>query len=160
VNFILIGYTKNILKGKVWKMVLKHLGLVIVMGLFFSACSIKQKVQPINIDLEEKKVCIIENKAVKKGFLVAYKKALEEKKYKVEVLDKNTSLNSCKVSSEYTANWSWDLVVYMEFAEIKVFTDGKIVGEAVYDSRGGSATMSKFIDAETKVKELVGELFP
>jgi len=141
-------------------MVLKNLGLLIVISLFFSACSIKQEVNPVVTNVTEKKVCIIENKAVKKGFLVAYKEALEAKKYIVEVLDDNASLNSCKLSSDYIARWSWDIGVYMSFAKIKVYDDGKIVGTAEYDSRRAFRPVSKFIDAETKVKELVEKLFP
>jgi hypothetical protein len=141
-------------------MLFKNLGLMIVIGLFFSACSIKQEVNPVVTNVAEKKVCILENKAVKKGFLVAYKEALEEKKYKVEILDENASINSCKLSSEYTARWSWDIGVYMSFAKIKVYDDGKVVGSAEYDSRRAFSPVRKFINAETKVKELVGELFP
>jgi len=50
--------------------------------------------------------------------------------------------------------------MYMAFAEITVYSDGKEVGKALYDSLRGGANMSKFIRGEEKIKELVDQLFP
>jgi len=46
----------------------------------------------------------------------------------------------------------------MVYAEIKVFYQGKLDGEAIYDARMGGANMNKFIDAEPKIRELVEQL--
>ncbi len=46
----------------------------------------------------------------------------------------------------------------MTYADIQVFVNGKQHGQAVYDSRRGSARMDKFISADKKVRELVDEL--
>ncbi len=46
----------------------------------------------------------------------------------------------------------------MSYAEINVFHNGVLDGKAVYDSRSGGGNMSKFIDAEEKIQELVEEL--
>lgn len=48
----------------------------------------------------------------------------------------------------------------MAYAELKVYSDGRVVGEAIYASRRGGASLSKFIRAEQKIKELVDLLFP
>jgi hypothetical protein len=48
----------------------------------------------------------------------------------------------------------------MAFADIRVYHDGQQVGQATYDSLSGSANMNKFIKGETKVAELVDQLFP
>jgi hypothetical protein len=63
------------------------------------------------------------------------------------------------MTSTYTANWRWDLALYMAFAEIIVYAEGTKVGSAVYDSLHGGANMNKFINAEAKIRELVDELF-
>lgn len=65
---------------------------------------------------------------------------------------------SCEWTSTYVARWSWDLALYMSYAEIKVFHKGSLDGEAKYDSTKGSANMGKFIDAEPKIRELVNQL--
>ena len=96
---------------------------------------------------------------MREGFLNAYRDALIEKGFRVRVLDESALPSDCPLASTYTANWRWDLAMYMAFAEIKVYADGKEVGSAVYDSLGGSANLNKFIKAEAKIDELVDELF-
>jgi len=71
-----------------------------------------------------------------------------------------TAITECPVASTYTANWQWDLGLYMSYADIKVFSNGQQSGQATYDSRSGGANMNKFIKGESKITELVNELFP
>ena len=52
----------------------------------------------------------------------------------------------------------WDIALYMAYAAIKVYHNGKLDGEAIYDSRSGGGNFSKFIDAEPKIRELVEQL--
>lgn len=65
---------------------------------------------------------------------------------------------SCEWTSTYVARWTWDLSLYMSYAEIKVFHKGSLDGEAKYDSTRGGANMNKFIDSEPKIRELVNQL--
>ena len=67
---------------------------------------------------------------------------------------------TCPNKLTYTANWNWDMALYMSNAEMEVFEGAKLTGEAAYSSRAGGANMNKFIDAEEKLRELVDELFP
>ncbi len=85
---------------------------------------------------------------------------METKGYRVRTLPAQASLIECPITSTYTANWRWDLATYMAYAEIKVYDNGKPIGEAIYDSRNGGGSFGKFISAETKIKELVNQLFP
>jgi hypothetical protein len=126
---------------------------------FLSGCAIYQKVTPVE-RFEEKQVCIIENAAVRVGFIEAYKRALIDKGYAVKQLPTASAITECTITSTYTANWQWDLALYMAYAEIKVFKDGKPIGEAKYDARGGAGNPDKFIAAEKKIAELVNLLFP
>ncbi len=135
--------------------------LIFCFALATTACTIHQEVQPLTYNQElEQKVCIVDNPDVKEGFVDAYRSSLEQKGFTVETLDAGASLNSCDLTSTYTANWLWDLALYMAYAEIKVYQEATPVAEAVYDSRRGGANMDKFIDAEVKVAELVDLLFP
>jgi hypothetical protein len=128
-------------------------------ALVISGCAIRQSVTPVGL-FEGKQVCIVDNPKVRRGFLEAFKQALVDKGYEVRVLDTSSPLNSCSITATYTANWQWDVAVYMAYAAISVFHNGKTVGEAIYDTRGGDANMGKFIKAEEKVRELVKQLFP
>ncbi|MEN3295887.1 MAG: hypothetical protein V7642_5140 [Burkholderiales bacterium] len=128
-------------------------------ALALGGCAIHQTVKPV-AGFKGDQVCIIENPAVRPGFLEAYKRALSDKGYLVRVLPKSASLIECPVTSTYKATWRWDLALYMVQAEIKVYDNGKPVGEVGYDASRGGANMSKFIDADKKIPELVNDLFP
>lgn len=124
-----------------------------------SGCAIHQKITPVE-KFDSNEVCIIENTAVKETFLDAYRNALTAKNYVVKKLPAASSFNDCAITSTYTANWRWDLALYMAYAEIKVYNNAKPSGQATYDSLRGGANMGKFIDAEAKITELVNALFP
>ena len=102
-----------------------------------------------------KKICVVENPRVQKEFLEAYTKALGERGYQVQVFPKTPPASQCPLTSRYTATWAWDMVPYMAYAELRVYRDGNPAGRAEFRARG-----SRFIDAESKVKELVDQLLP
>ncbi|EPL14114.1 putative lipoprotein [Pseudomonas sp. CF150] len=52
------------------------------------------------------------------------------------------------------------MALYMSFADIQVFENGRRVGQALYDSTSGGARMGKFIDAQSKIIEMTSQLFP
>ena len=47
-----------------------------------------------------------------------------------------------------------------KWIDIKVYNNGQLTGQATYDSTKGGANMGKFIKGETKIAELVDQLFP
>lgn len=124
-----------------------------------NGCAISQRVAPVE-PFEGQLVCIVENRAVKQGFLEAYKRVLSEKGYAVRQVPSGSAITDCPITSTYTANWRWDLALYLAYADIKVFKDGRQSGHAVYNSLGGSFNLGKFVQGDTKVAELVNELFP
>lgn len=132
--------------------------LVVLVGvLLMTSCSINQNIEPSQIT-QENELCIIENRAVREGFLKEYKLALSKKGIPYRVVNESSVPESCQWTSTYIARWTWDLALYMSYTEIKVFHNGSLDGKALYDSTRGGANMSKFIDAETKIQELVDEL--
>ena len=134
-------------------------GLAVLLAVAATGCSITQKVTPVG-NLDSKAICIIEDTAVRSGFLEEYKKTLAEKGYEVSVLPNGSGRDACDITTTYLARWSWDLAIYMSFAEIKVYRHGALYGEAYYDSRNGGGRLDKFVDGEAKVRELVNQLFP
>lgn len=125
--------------------------------LFLSACSITQNIEPAEIS-RGSALCIIENPKVREGFLKEYMSVLESKGIPFIVVNESSVPETCDWTSTYVARWNWDLSLYMSYAEIKVFYKGSLDGEAKYDSTRGGANMTKFIDAEPKVRELVNQL--
>ncbi|MDB5849127.1 MAG: hypothetical protein JWP29_2879 [Rhodoferax sp.] len=123
-----------------------------------SGCAIHQNIKPVE-QFSHKEVCIVENSAVRASFLDVYKRTLVQKGYSVKVLSPSASLIECPITSTYTANWRWDMALYMSYADIKVYNNAKPTGQATYDATRGGGNMGKFIDAEKKIQELTSQLF-
>ena len=136
---------------------MKKLFLVFTVLMMTTACSIKQRVDPVQFGHSDE-ICIQKNPDVRQGFLAEVEKVLTEKQIKYRVLEQLDAAQQCEWTATYTANWAWDLALYMVYAEIKVFHQGRLDGEAIYDARRGGANMNKFIDAESKIRELIEEL--
>jgi len=130
-----------------------------MLAIGLAGCAIQQTVRPVEA-IADRHICVIDNPAVRASFVEAYKRSLTGKGYEVRQVPAGTPITGCGTTSTYSANWRWDLALYMAYAEIRVFSDGKPVGEAKYDSMGGGANMNKFIDADRKIQELVDQLFP
>lgn len=129
--------------------------MAVVVGL--AACTITQNVESAKLS-QGSQLCIIENSKVKAGFLKEYQAVLDDKKIPYQVVSESSVPSSCEWTSTYVARWRWDLALYMEYAEIKVFYKGSLSGQATYDASRGGGSMSKFIDAEPKIRELVDQL--
>ena len=132
----------------------------VLASIFLAGCAINQTVKPVD-RFAGTQICIVVNPAVSQaGFLTTYARVLSEKGYTVRQLSPGTAVTECPVTSTYTANWRWDLGLYMAFADIKVFSNGQQSGQAIYDAMSGGANMNKFIRGEAKITELVNQLFP
>lgn len=88
---------------------------------------------------------------VRTGFLKEFRSVLSSKGINNKVVDEHSVPEDCQWTATY-------LALYMSYAEIKVFHKGRLDGEAKYDSTRGGANMGKFIDAESKIRELVNQL--
>ncbi|MCG9731663.1 Sbal_3080 family lipoprotein [Shewanella sp. Isolate13] len=136
---------------------MKKLFVALSVLLLTSACSIKQRVDPVHVN-NNAEVCIQKNPDVRDGFLQEMEKILAEKQIKYRIIEELDASQQCEWTATYTANWRWDLALYMVYAEIKVFHQGRLDGEAIYDARSGGANMNKFIDSEPKIRELIEKL--
>lgn len=136
--------------------------LVAVSAVLLAGCgSIEQVVKPVAISNDDpREICVIENSSVRKNFSDEYVAALSERGFKVRMLPAGASVAECPLTSTYTANWRWDLALYMAYANIKVYRSGQLQGEALYDSLRAGASTSKFINASQKIRELTAQLFP
>lgn len=124
-----------------------------------AGCAIHQNVTPF-AGHDGTQICAIENNAVRFDFLESLRKAVAARGYTVRQLPPGAALRECPVTLTYTANWRWDMAMYMAYAEIRVYKDGAPAGQAVYDAMAGGANLSKFISADEKIRELVVALLP
>ena len=135
-------------------------GVVAIAVLGISGCAtIDQKIRPIS-QISNDEVCIIENPKVQPGFLNQFKKTLEENGYKHKILPENSGFKDCNIISIYTANWAWDLALYMAYAKISVYQAGQPLGNAVYDARKAGLNSDKFVRGMKKWMNLSASCFP
>jgi len=140
---------------------MNKLVLVCCFALALQACSIKQNVSQLTESSlsKMKEICIVENPAVRETFLPVYEVALKNKGVETKTLLPNATLKDCPFTSTYTARWSWDVTIYLAYAELNIYEDGSLAANAIYDSTSGSLNMDKFIKADKKVVELVDGMF-
>lgn len=139
---------------------LKQFG-VVAAALMMVGCSIKQTVDAPEINPQlAPEICLIPAKGVRQGFTDVYTANLESKGFTVHLLRAGASPSRCPLATTYIGTWNWDAALYMNFADIRVYENGRKVGQALYDSRDGGGRPDKFISAENKINELVDQLFP
>jgi len=124
-----------------------------------TGCAIRQEVKPVE-RMESRQICVIEDKTVRASFLESYKKALANKGYYVRQLQPLAALTACPVTSTYSAAWIWDFAPWLDYAEILVYHNGKLAGEARYDARSADANWRRYQAADSKIRALAYQLFP
>jgi len=127
-------------------------------ALALSACAISQDVRPVLL-APAAEVCIVRNADVRPGFLEAIERNVSQRGYATRTLDAGSSPQTCPTVMTYTANWTWDMTMYLVYARMDIYQNGVRTGEAEYNARAGSANMGKYISADEKVAELIAELF-
>ncbi|RMS62839.1 Lipoprotein [Pseudomonas syringae pv. aceris] len=136
--------------------------LILASAVFASGCTIKQTVTPVELSSDlAPEVCMIPADGLREGFNTTYVRLLTEKGFHTRQIPPGSSPSSCPLTTTYIGTWSWDMAIYMSYADIRVYQFGQQVGQAEYDSRwGGGRVIDKFIDAEKKITEMTNQLFP
>jgi len=139
-----------------------YIPLILAATFLASGCSIKQTVTPAVLSSDmAPEICMIPAEGLREGFNTTYVKLLTDKGFHTRQIPPGSSPSSCPLSTTYIGTWSWDLAIYMSYADIRVYEYGQQVGQAEYDSRwGGGRVIDKFINAEKKITEMTNQLFP
>jgi len=58
----------------------------------------------------------------------------------------------------YTANWRWDMAMYLTYFEAKLSENGHVVGTTTYDARFGGGRFDKFGPTADKIRPQLREL--
>ena len=123
-----------------------------------AGCAITQTVKPVAAT-GINTLCVKNNTAVMMGeFNKELRTQVEAKGIKTTAFDGDRPAG-CKHHMEYTANWRWDMAMYLVFADLRVYEDGLLIGQATYDAHGGGANFSKFGATADKIRPLVDQLF-
>lgn len=135
--------------------------LVAAAAVALSGCAITQEVTPNGLDRRAQELCLVRNsEVVQDGFHDVYQRVLEKKGFKVRWLPDKSPVASCPLVGTYEVIYRWDIAIYLARADLRIYADGREAGRAVYDSLSGGANLSKFIQTEPKLTELIDQLFP
>ena len=108
---------------------------------------------------EIQEICIHDNPAVMMdGFLPNLQEEVQKKGIATRVYTGPAAPTDCPYTMEYTANWNWDIAVYLEYAKIELYKEGRQIGRVEYDGRMAGLSLTKFKTAEAKVDPLIAEL--
>ena len=103
-------------------------------------------------------ICIQENpKVLMNGFLRNLLEEVNKRGIATRVYQEAVP-EDCLYTMEYTANWNWDMTMYMSYARVELFKDGRPIGSAEYDGKMAGLDLSKFKTAESKVDPLIAEM--
>ena len=131
--------------------------LALIVTLLAAGCTISQSVDPIGARPAE--VCIARNETVHmEGFHDELVRQIEARGIATRSFA-GAMPEDCRYRVSYTANWRWDMAMYLSYARIDVSDRGQPVGSAVYDATEGGANMAKFGPTAEKIAPLVAELF-
>lgn len=128
-------------------------------GLLLLAGCTSINVKPLAFDAgaAPKKVCIQFNPAVAvNDFLSVVTAGFERHGVATDVYKDNMP-PECQYTMTYTATRRWDIVPFMNHAELHIFENGRLVADAEYTHHGGFA-LTKFASDEEKMTPVIDEL--
>ncbi len=122
-----------------------------------AGCATERKVQPTSGE-RISAICIEENTLVAQaGFLPELRRQIETRGVETSVYS-GARPADCEKHMKYTANWSWDLALYLSYAQLNVYDDTKAIGSATYEASPWA--LDKFGPTATKLTPMVAQLFP
>lgn len=126
--------------------------------LALTGCSITQTIDPIE-STRASQVCVLDNPEIfMDEFRPEMQKQIEAKGIPTTVY-KGDRPAECSHYLEYTANWQWDMAMYLTYAEMRVYDHRGLAGQAVYDARRGGGRLDKFGRTAEKIRPLIDQLF-
>lgn len=139
------------------KIIKNVLILFVLIGLG-SGCAISRNVMPVDSDVTIDKIFVLENEQVHMDEMdeeiVAQIRELgfESESYIGDRPDE------ARYYLTYTANWTWDMAMYLTYFSATLYDDGRVLGEADYDARSGGANPAKFGKTANKIRPLIEQL--
>lgn len=133
------------------------LGLAVL--LCVSSCSIVKSVNAVQPGVTIDKIYVLRNKNVHMDGL--HPEVMEQLKtlgFQVESFDSAPPAGAV-YTFVYTANWNWDMAMYLTYFQGTLMENGKVLGRVEYDSRRGGANMGKFGKTAEKIRPLLIDLF-
>jgi len=131
------------------------LGLIVA---FMPGCTINRKVSPATPASSISTIYVQRNPNVHMaGLHPEIVQQLTTLGFQVESFD-TVRPKEAKHWMTYTANWAWDMAMYLTYFETMLMEEGRVLGRAEYDARLGGGNMGKFGKTAEKIRPLLIEL--
>lgn len=113
-------------------------------------------VKPVDLKHQVEHICIEENpKVIVKGFLNTVETLLHDRAISTERYSGNVP-DHCKHHMTYTALQTWDMSMYMHYAELRLFEGRDRIGYGEYRLRGGGGlALNKWASVKSKMEPVV-----
>jgi hypothetical protein len=134
---------------------MKKFILMAMVTLWLSGCT-SIKINPVAGINTDEIICIIKNPGVNQNFVEAYKASIESVGYQATI--KESDDGSCVVTSNYSAHYGMHWGMYLASADLKIFKNKTLVGQAIYNAPRSDFTKHGRITK--KIDTLVLSLFP
>jgi hypothetical protein len=132
---------------------------LIALCAILAGCTITRSVEPVSHPIDST-LCIEENDDVwSKQFLPALRQSFERHGVRTSVY-RGERPADCRYHATYVAKWRWDMATYLGYADIQIYDGDQVIGRALYDAGGGTASLRKFGSTMSKVDPLVDEMLP
>jgi hypothetical protein len=123
-----------------------------------SGCAISRNVVPVDSTVTISKIYVLQNDKVHMEELIdVLVKQLEEMGFESESYSGDRPVDA-KHYMTFTANWNWDMAMYLTYFRATLYEEGRVLGEVEYDAKMGGANMGKFGKTAEKTRPLLEEL--
>ena len=132
--------------------------IIIFTVIFLSGCSISTHVTPVDSNKEIQKVYVRYNDKVHmEGMNDELVWQFKNLGFDAELYNGDTPLEAVHTFT-YTANWTWDMAMYLLYFRGTLYEQGRVLGEVEYDAKMGGGNLNKFGKTREKLTPLMTEL--
>ena len=137
---------------------MRNLFLMVITVVLLSACAISRHVVPANPSTEIDTIYVLYNDRVHmEGMNEELIELFKSMGFNAE-LYRNSAPDEAVHTFTYTANWTWDMAMYLSYFRGTLYEQGRVLGEIEYDARSGGSNMSKFGRSSNKIQPLLQDM--
>ncbi|WP_018277941.1 Sbal_3080 family lipoprotein [Teredinibacter turnerae] len=126
--------------------------------LLCTSCTITRNVEPVQGQIRVDKIYVKDNPDVHmEGLVDEIVSQLNTLGFQSSKYSESKPIDAV-YHLEYTANWAWDMAMYLTFFDAKLYENDKVIGSVLYDARAGGGNMGKFGPTAEKIEPLLREL--
>lgn len=137
---------------------MKNLYMLVLLVVVTTGCTISRNVVPVDASTTIDKVYVRYNDKVHmEGINDELVWQFENLGFNAELF-KGDAPQDAVHTFNYTANWAWDMAMYLVYFRGTLYEDGRLLGEVEYDAKMGGGNMNKFGKTREKIEPLMLEM--